>query len=411
MPHAVVLGILIVAGWAPSVLWPVSMPGVSTAAFEPQRRRAEWPPPVVEPKKKGREEEPTQVLELPKEPPSWVLADSRRLSFLLSPLSAQGLLSQQVRDGLRALLRQTRGGGIVRLRAFVAGSGDLRRVQAVVSEVLSERRLPLPALSVIQAGGLPLAGAQVVLEATVQQRQVVNPHGLAFISGQAAAAPDPLAPIEPLLEKSLESLRTAVRATGAPEQNVLMVTCFMPTLEPWLAVRRRLAAHFPHAVVNLLQPQRAPTRALVECEAVVRLTTAPARPLELRNPPELPHSEFYSQIALVGPTRLVLTGAQLGFRYSEDDARLAFQRLGRTLQEAGASFEQVAVSRIYPLTGAIGDMVRRVRGEFYRREAPPASTMLPFEGLPSLDASFGVDVIAVLPEAAPAAPSGDRGGG
>jgi hypothetical protein len=36
-----------------------------------------------------------------------------------------------------------------------------------------------------------------------------------------------------------------------------------------------------------------------------------------------------------------------------------------------------------------------VRAGYYSATNPPASTLLPFEGLPSLDASFGVDVVAV----------------
>ncbi len=47
-------------------------------------------------------------------------------------------------------------------------------------------------------------------------------------------------------------------------------------------------------------------------------------------------------------------------------------------------------------------MVRRVRFEFYSQANPPAATLLLFEGLPSLDASFAVDVIATVPESAPA---------
>jgi enamine deaminase RidA (YjgF/YER057c/UK114 family) len=42
-------------------------------------------------------------------------------------------------------------------------------------------------------------------------------------------------------------------------------------------------------------------------------------------------------------------------------------------------------------------LIRKVRPEFYDQEHPPASTMLPFEGLPSLDAGFAVDVIAIKP--------------
>ena len=39
--------------------------------------------------------------------------------------------------------------------------------------------------------------------------------------------------------------------------------------------------------------------------------------------------------------------------------------------------------------------VRAIRFEFYDKSKPPASTLLLFEGLPSLDASFGVDVVAL----------------
>jgi enamine deaminase RidA (YjgF/YER057c/UK114 family) len=50
------------------------------------------------------------------------------------------------------------------------------------------------------------------------------------------------------------------------------------------------------------------------------------------------------------------------------------------------------------------EKVRAVRARFYNAETPPASTLLPFEGLPSLDATFGVDVIAVPADATASVP-------
>src|SRR5262249_38421572 len=97
-------------------------------------------------KKKGAEEEITQVLEVPKEPHAAVTVEPQRLGFLTAPLSSKGLLSQQVRDGLKNLRGQARGAQIVKVRAFVAGSGDLRRVQAIVSDVFTDAKQPLPAL-------------------------------------------------------------------------------------------------------------------------------------------------------------------------------------------------------------------------------------------------------------------------
>ena len=109
----------------------------------------------------------------------------RACPLQLSPLSNKGLLSQQVRDALKALLRDNHGAQIVKLRAFVAGSGDLRRVQTIMVEEFTERKLTLPALSTIQVGALPLTGAQVVIEATQVERREVNPGGLVFLAGFA----------------------------------------------------------------------------------------------------------------------------------------------------------------------------------------------------------------------------------
>ena len=61
-------------------------------------------------KKKPDEEPRPQVLEVLPEPPEAVVADSGRLSFQVSPLSDKGLLSQQVRDALKALARLNHGG-------------------------------------------------------------------------------------------------------------------------------------------------------------------------------------------------------------------------------------------------------------------------------------------------------------
>jgi len=62
----------------------------------------------------------------------------------------------------------------------------------------------------------------------------------------------------------------------------------------------------------------------------------------------------------------------------------------------GASVKDVAMSHIYPLSNQSADQVRRIRFEFYDKARPPASTMLIFEGLPSMDASFAVDAVAVV---------------
>ena len=106
-------------------------------------------------KKKGDEEEITQVHEIPKDPPAAVSAEPQRMGFLTAPMSSKGLLSQQVRDGLKALKGLAHGASIVKVRAFVAGSGDLRRVQAIVSEFFTDGKMALPALTTVRVGALP----------------------------------------------------------------------------------------------------------------------------------------------------------------------------------------------------------------------------------------------------------------
>src|SRR3954454_4866020 len=174
-----------------------------------------------------KKKEITQTLQLPKDLPGAVIGDTRRLTFHVTPLSARGLLSAQVRDALKALTRETAGNPVLKIRAFVAGSGDLRRVRDLVSEVFNDKHLPLPALSLIQAGGLPLEGAQVVLEGIAASKKEVNPQGLVFLSAPIATSNNPVDLVAPLAANSLDGLKEALKAAGSEPSDVLRVTCFL----------------------------------------------------------------------------------------------------------------------------------------------------------------------------------------
>ena len=79
----------------------------------------------------GKKKETTQVLELPKDPPPAITAETRNLIFQIAPLSNKGLLTQQTKDAIKALLKLNTGSNIVKVRAFVAGNGQhfARRVE------------------------------------------------------------------------------------------------------------------------------------------------------------------------------------------------------------------------------------------------------------------------------------------
>ncbi len=346
-------------------------------------------------KKKGDEEEITQTLEVIPDPPPVITVETRRLAFHVTPLSTKGLLSQQTRDAVKALMRQTRGAQVVKIRAFVAGSADLRRVPSIVAELFTEKRQPLPVVSVIQVGALPLVGAQVVLEAVTMEKKEVNPLGLAWISGQGQTDADPLANVMPLAETAYANLLKAVTAVGSEPADVLRVTCFHSNLDSAREVPALSFRYFPKAVFHQVQTQRAPNRAVAECEAVARLRKPAQPPFELVNPDTLRKSPAYSQIAAISSPKVVFTGTQMEFGFRDEDAKLAFQRMDRLLAGAGSSLKHVAFSSVYPLSPSLAEQVRRIRFDFFDPARPPASTLLVFEGLPAMEAGFALEVVAV----------------
>ena len=335
-------------------------------------------------KKKKNEEPATQTLPVLQDPPPAIATDVQQLVFRVAPLSSKGLLSQQVRDALKALISGAHGSTIVKLRAFVAGTGDLRRVQTLVSETFGEKHLAVPALSTIQGGALPGEGVQVAIEAIEAQKKPANPAGLGFISGQPGAN----------IDESIARIRTALKSQSLADSSVQQATCFLSSLDNHAAIRQALATAFPQAALDIVQMQRLPVRTAIECEAIATLDRAPAARVEFVNPEGLPKSTNYAQIALVGPGKVAISGMQLGFGAAEKDVRLAFERLGRALESVQMSYKDVIFAHIYPVSDDVTERIRAVRFGFFDAARPPASTMLPFEAMQSLDASFGMDVVA-----------------
>jgi enamine deaminase RidA (YjgF/YER057c/UK114 family) len=247
---------------------------------------------------------------------------------------------------------------------------------------------------VVQVGGLPLEGAQVVIESIATAKKEVNPHGLLFVSGQAVLNDNPLGPVAALVQSSLDGIGLVAAGNVSTPKDVLRVTCFVSSLQDINEVRGRVLARYSAAVLNVVQTQRAPMRGIAECEAVARLSK-PVDGVALLNPEGIKPSPNYSQAAAVSAPKVTLSGTQSAYGFADGDARLAFQRLGKALEAVGTTYADVVMSSIYPLSTAIRDQVSKIRFEFYDSKRPPASTMLLFEGLPSMDAGFAVDVVAI----------------
>lgn len=305
---------------------------------------------------KPKKEELTQVLDLPKDPPFVASGPSRRLVFHVSPLSTNGLLSQQTKDAVKALQKLNGNAQFIHIRAFVAGNGDVRRVPQIISDVLTDKHQALPAISVIRAGGLSLENSQVVLEAVSLAKKDVNPGSIDFAESGAVTAPDVSAPARPLLDKALDQL-----AAKSPAAATLRVTCFVSSMDTNLT--GVVSAKFPKAVVNVVKSQRGPYQGLAACQAV-RQGEGPAG-------------------------KLAFTGTRVAFGSEEKDARLAFQRLDKDLAEAGAAPDSVVFTNIYPLSGAMAELSKRLRPS----KAPVAVILS--EGVAAVEAGFAVDAVAV----------------
>jgi len=215
---------------------------------------------------KHKNEEPkSQVMPLPPQLPMALKADTNTLDFHLSSLLRTGGLAAQIRQSLNDLIRDTRGETIIKLRAFVAGAGDARRVQAEVTQLFTERKLPLPVLSVVQVGGLGEEAAKVVIEAVVSTRHIANPNGLAFFAGQDGAT----------LADAVAKLKESEHAAGVVPDQVLTTTCFTSRLDGFSSIRAGIEASFPHAKVNLVQAIRDPLTDASVCQAIGQLAKPP----------------------------------------------------------------------------------------------------------------------------------------
>jgi enamine deaminase RidA (YjgF/YER057c/UK114 family) len=96
------------------------------------------------------------------------------------------------------------------------------------------------------------------------------------------------------------------------------------------------------------------------------------------------------------PARLVFTGIQMAFGDQEQALRLAYGRLGRALETMKARYPDAVLMSIYSLNRTMADKAAALAPEFLGGARPGGSTQI-VEGLPSLDATVAIEVVAVGP--------------
>jgi len=149
-----------------------------------------------------------------------------------------------------------------------------------------------------------------------------------------------------------------------------------------------MAASFPGAALDFVQMQRAPVTPAASCEARARLRSAVSSAAGFTTD---------SGAALVSSPEIVISGTQLAFGRQDSDFKLAFDRLEKELAAKHTRLDRAVLSHLYLTSGTLANRVDALEPA---RSASPR-TILPVEALPSLDAPFGLDVIAVPDAAAP----------
>lgn len=324
-------------------------------------------------------------------PPTSATAGTARLAFGVGPASAKGTLAEQVRASLDQLWKTHGKGRVVKVRAFVAGSADATQVPGLVAEAFAKKKLPIPVVNVIRVGALQNPTAQVVLETVAEATTVQNPNGIVFVSGQLTSAPKaPNPAAAPLAEKSLANLKTALAGMQVEPGAVLRVTCFASTLLDQAQVRGMMKAQYANAALNLVQIQKDADNQEVECEAVARLSKAPAGPVQLVNPT----NAAFAQAAMVNAPKVIFT-TTFTASGTDDSVRGAFRSLSEALTAGEAAMDTVFYAYAYPVNATMVQKYRDLRFEFFKRDRAPASTNLAFEGVLPPGDTLGIDVMAL----------------
>lgn len=318
---------------------------------------------------KKYEEPKSQVQPLPPQPPPAVTVDTESLDFHISHLQTTGALAAQIRASLNDLIRDTRGETIAKLRAFVAGAGDAREVQAFVTDLFVQRKLPLPALTILQVGGLGNEHAQVVIEAVVSTHRSLNPSGLGFFFGQSGND----------LTSALDQLVTNTRRVGVDPEHMLTTTCFTGWIDNYEQSAAKVRSAFPHAQMNLVQSVRDPLNQHSVCEGIAQLSKAPT--------PQRIQLLDSAHATLTDAKELVFTGLQLNFGPFLDDGRTAFDRLTRTAEAVGQHETPVQVNA-FALDPRAAALLRRTASV-----APGVFTVQEIEGVQAIDATGGIEAI------------------
>lgn len=86
---------------------------------------------------------------------------------------------------------------------------------------------------------------------------------------------------------------------------------------------------------------------------------------------------------------------ELGFQLDESNIHQALRRLTRSLAANGVGPFLPVKLNFYAVYEGLLKQFQKVSAQFYGGQPSPVITMAEFEGLPALDATFGIEAVAV----------------
>ena len=286
-------------------------------------------------KNKADKEPPSQTLPAQVELPTAVAAETARLTFHVAPLSSKGLLLQQTRDALKELMQANHGGRMVKLRAFVAGTGDARRVREIVSEVFSEEAAAAGAGD--GSSGRPAQGRSASGNGERFRRRgqaAGEPRRAGVFSGAAGGG------------RKERGGATGERggAGGSRGGGGYAERHLLSGIERGCTGAGCGGAAFPAAAMGRDGYGAASARRLRIVRGVRGSGTANAAAGEA--------VQLGPGAALVSAPKLIFTGAQMAFGEKEADLRLAFERLEKSMEPLGVTYQDVVFAGFYPVSRA-----------------------------------------------------------
>ncbi|MBL8178061.1 MAG: RidA family protein [Bryobacterales bacterium] len=307
-----------------------------------------------------------------------VVVDSEEIRFQLAIPDPKGSLMEQMHQARGRIEAKH----IFRYRAFVRPDADVGQFSGYLKSDV---------LSIVRVAGFPDKNQKIALEAVTKGGKNAAA-GFVFVSGQGVSRNEQVPRVLPMVQATFNNVDTALKGSGHDPSDVLLLTCYLSSMDDIKDVQKLASARYPKALRNHLQIPLPYGKALVECEAIARAK----KPFAFLNPEGLTKSPNFTQVAGISSPRIYFSSLHASNGCSEQGVREMFQSLDDAMKKSGASIKDAVFSYLYPSSDDGTNLTRKVRFEFYNKEQPPASTLVPFSGYEARNACAAVEVVAPM---------------